>query len=413
MAVFKAFKAYRPTPSKAKDVAAYPYDVVNSEEARQIVDGNPDSFLRVGKPEVELDKNISLYDEKVYAKGKEKLTRLIEDGVLVEDEKPCYYIYSLTMNGRTQNGLVGAASIDDYWNNVIKKHEYTRKQKEQDRCEHVRVTNAHTGPIFLTYKDEDEINNIVEKVKKSEPDNDHVANDGIRHQTWLITDTDDISFIENKLAAVPSFYVADGHHRSAAAAIVGKERREANPNGNGNENYNRFLAVLFPASELYIMDYNRLVVDLNDNNLPEFISKLEEKFTVTEENDKVKPSQKGEFGFYCEGKWYKLNIKPELVDENDPVESLDVALLQKHVLDNLLAIEDPRTDERIDFVGGIRGLEELVRRVDNGEMKAAISMYPTSIEELMNIADAGQVMPPKSTWFEPKLRDGLFVHFLD
>lgn len=413
MAVFKAFKAYRPTPSKAKDVAAYPYDVVNSEEARQIVDGNPDSFLRVGKPEVELDKNISLYDDKVYAKGKENLHKLIEDGVLIQDDKPCYYIYSLTMNGRTQNGLVGAASIDDYWNNVIKKHEYTRKQKEQDRCQHVRVTNAHTGPIFLTYKDEDEINKIVDKVKKNEPDNDHVANDGIRHQTWLITDADDISFIENKLAAVPSFYVADGHHRSAAAAIVGKERREADPNNTGSENYNRFLAVLFPASELYIMDYNRLVVDLNDNSLPEFISKLEKKFTVTEANEKVKPSQKGEFGFYCEGKWYKLNIKPELVDENDPVESLDVALLQKHVLDNLLAIEDPRTDERIDFVGGIRGLDELVRRVDNGEMKAALSMYPTSIEELMNIADAGQVMPPKSTWFEPKLRDGLFVHFLD
>jgi uncharacterized protein (DUF1015 family) len=413
MAVFKSFKAYRPTPNKAKDVAAYPYDVVNSEEARQLVEGNPDSFLRVGKPEVDLDKNVSLYDEKVYAKGKENLTRLKEDGILVQDTQPCYYIYSLTMNGRTQNGLVGAASVDDYWNNVIKKHEYTRKQKEEDRCEHVRVTNAHTGPIFLTYKDEEEINQIVDKVKKNEPDNDHVANDGIRHQTWLITDENDISFIENKLASVPSFYVADGHHRSAAAAIVGKERREANPSHTGNENYNRFLAVLFPASELYIMDYNRLVVDLNNNSLPEFISKLEEKFTVTETNEKVKPSQKGEFGFYCEGKWYKLNIKPELVDENDPVESLDVALLQKHVLDNLLAIEDPRTDDRIDFVGGIRGLEELVRRVDNGEMKAAISMYPTSIEELMNIADAGKVMPPKSTWFEPKLRDGLFVHFLD
>ncbi|MFN3195214.1 MAG: DUF1015 domain-containing protein [Chlorobiota bacterium] len=413
MAVFKSFKAYRPTPSKAKDVAAYPYDVVNSEEARQLVDGNPDSFLRVGKPEVDLDKNVSLYDEKVYAKGKENLTRLIEDGILVQDTKPCYYIYSLTMNGRTQNGLVGAASVDDYWNNVIKKHEYTRKQKEEDRCEHVRVTNAHTGPIFLTYKDEEEINQLVDKVKKDEPDNDHVANDGIRHQTWLITDENDINFIENKLANIPSFYVADGHHRSAAAAIVGKERREANPNHTGDENYNRFLAVLFPASELYIMDYNRLVVDLNNNSLPEFISKLEEKFTVTEANEKVKPSQKGEFGFYCEGKWYKLNIKPELVDENDPVESLDVALLQRHVLDNLLAIEDPRTDDRIDFVGGIRGLEELVRRVDSGEMKAAISMYPTSIEELMNIADAGKVMPPKSTWFEPKLRDGLFVHFLD
>ncbi|MFA7327576.1 MAG: DUF1015 family protein [Candidatus Kapaibacterium sp.] len=413
MAVFKPFKAFRPTSNKAKDVAAYPYDVVNSDEAREIVKGNPDSFLRVGKPEVDLDPNISLYDAKVYAKGKENLDRLVNDGILVEDATPCYYVYSLTMNGRTQNGLVGCASVEDYWNDVIKKHEYTRKQKEQDRCEHVRVTNAHTGPIFLTYKDDNDINNLINKVKQNAPDNDHVANDGIRHQTWLIDKNEDIEFIQNRLAEVPSFYVADGHHRSAAAAIVGKERREANPNHTGNENYNRFLAVLFPASELYIMDYNRLVVDLNGNSVSEFLDKVAEKFTVVKSDTKVSPSKKGEFGFYSEGNWYTLNIKPELVDLNDPVESLDVALLQKHVLDNLLAIEDPRTDERIDFVGGIRGLDELVRRVDNGEMKAAISMFPTSIEELMNIADAGRVMPPKSTWFEPKLRDGLFVHFLD
>ena len=250
-------------------------------------------------------------------------------------------------------------------------------------------------------------------MKQNAPDNDHVANDGIRHQTWLIDKKEDIDFIQNRLADVPSFYVADGHHRSAAAAIVGRERREANPNHTGNENYNRFLAVLFPASELYIMDYNRLVVDLNGNSVSEFLDKVSEKFTIEKSDSKVSPSKKGEFGFYSEGNWYKLNIKPELVNLNDPVESLDVALLQKHVLDNILAIEDPRTDDRIDFVGGIRGLEELVKRVDSGEMKAAISMFPTSIEELMNIADAGRVMPPKSTWFEPKLRDGLFVHFLD
>lgn len=413
MAVFKPFKAYRPTSDKAKDVAAYPYDVVNSDEARDIVNGNPDSFLRVGKPEVDLDPSISLYDPKVYAKGKENLDRLVNDGILVEDNSPCYYIYSLTMNGRTQNGLVGCASVEDYWNDVIKKHEFTRKQKEEDRCEHVRITNAHTGPIFLTYKDDSDINTLINKIKQNVPDNDHVANDGIRHQTWLIDNKEDIEFIQNRLTEVPSFYVADGHHRSAAAAIVGRERREANPNHTGNENYNQFLAVLFPASELYIMDYNRLVVDLNGNSVTEFLDKVADKFTVQKSDKKVSPSQKGEFGFYSEGNWYKLNIKPELVDLNDPVESLDVALLQKHVLDNILAIEDPRTDERIDFVGGIRGLEELVRRVDNGEMKAAISMYPTSIEELMNIADAGRVMPPKSTWFEPKLRDGLFVHFLD
>ncbi len=413
MAVFKPFKAFRPTSNKAKDVAAYPYDVVNSDEAREIVKGNPDSFLRVGKPEVDLAPDISLYDEKVYAKGKENLNRLINDGILVEDNSPCYYVYSLTMNGRTQNGLVGCASVEDYWNDVIKKHEYTRKQKEQDRCEHVRVTNAHTGPIFLTYKDDSDIHSLINKVKQNTPDNDHVANDGIRHQTWLIDMKEDIEFIQNRLAEVPNFYVADGHHRSAAAAIIGRERREANPNHTGNENYNRFLAVLFPASELYIMDYNRLVVDLNGNSVSEFLDKVAEKFTVEKSETKVAPSKKGEFGFYSEGNWYKLNIKTELVDLSDPVESLDVALLQKHVLDNLLAIEDPRTDDRIDFAGDIRGLEELVKRVDSGEMKAAISMFPTSIEELMNIADAGRVMPPKSTWFEPKLRDGLFVHFLD
>lgn len=413
MAIFKPFKAFRPISNKAKEVASYPYDIVNSEEARELVKNNPNSFLRVGKPEVDLDPNISLYDKKVYEKGKENLNNLIDRGILKEDPSPCYYVYSLTMDGRTQNGLVGCASIDDYWNDVIKKHEHTRKQKEEDRCEHVRVTNAHTGPIFLTYKDEKEINDLVKRIKENQPDNDHISDDGIRHQTWVINNAEDIEFIKNKLASVPNFYVADGHHRSAAAAIVGKERREANPNHTGKENYNRFLAVLFPASELHIMDYNRLVVDLNGNSVSEFLEKVSEKFFVEKSSSKVSPSKKGEFGFYCEGNWYKWTIKPEFVDLSKPVESLDVAILQKFVLDGLLGIEDPRIDDRIDFVGGIRGLDELVRRVDIGGMKAAISMYPTSIEELMNIADAGKVMPPKSTWFEPKLRDGLFVHFLD
>lgn len=413
MAIFKPFKAFRPISNKVKDVAAYPYDVVNSDEARELVKNNPDSFLRVGKPEVDLDPSVSLYDKSVYLKGKENLNNLIERGLLVEDTTPCYYVYSLTMNGRTQNGLVGCASVDDYWNDVIKKHEHTRKQKEEDRCEHVRVTNAHTGPIFLTYKDEKEISDLVARVKQGTPDNDHIADDGIRHQTWVISDSKDIEFIQSKLANVANFYVADGHHRSAAAAIVGRERKEANPNHTGNENYNRFLAVLFPASELHIMDYNRLVVDLNGNSSTQFLDKLSEVFTLEKASTQVAPSKKGEFGFYSEGSWYKLSIKPEFVNYSDPVESLDVAALQKYVLDDLLGIKDPRTDDRIDFVGGIRGLGELVRRVDNGEMKAAISMYPTSIKELMDIADAGEVMPPKSTWFEPKLRDGLFVHFLD
>ena len=413
MPVFKPFKAFRPTSELAGQIAALPYDVMNSDEARAEVAKNPKSFLHVGKPEVDLDPSVDLYDPKVYQTGSDNLQNYISNGEIVEDSTPSFYVYAQTMDGRTQYGLVGCASVDDYWNDKIKKHEFTRKKKEADRCEHVRVTNAHTGPIFLTYKDDDSINSKIAEIVKSTPDNDHTADDGVRHTTWVINDAELTTFLENKLAEKDAFYVADGHHRSAAAGIVGRERQEANSDHKGDEEYNYFLAVLFPASELYIMDYNRVVKDLNGISEDEFFEKVKENFTIQEVEDKYSPSQKGEYGMYISGKWYKLNANDELVNNPDPIEKLDVAILQNKVLTPILDIDDPRTSERIDFVGGIRGLGELERRVNSGEMKLAFSMFATSIHELMDIADAGEVMPPKSTWFEPKLRDGLFVHFLD
>lgn len=414
MAVFRPFKAYRPKPEFAQEVAAKPYDVLNSEEARKEAEGHPNSFLHVGKPEIDLDPSIDIHSAEVYQKGKENLHALIERGVLVEDPEAYLYVYAQTMDGRTQYGLVGCASVDEYWNDTIKKHEKTRADKEEDRCNHVRVTNAHSGPIFLTYRDVDEVNKLVEEVVKNAPDNDLVAADGIRHQSWVIRDKDIAKKIEDRLAKVDYFYIADGHHRSASAARVGRERREANSNHKGDEEYNYFLAVLFPASHLYIMDYNRLVKDLNGHSEAEFFEKVKKVYDMEEVGTaQYHPKAKGELGLYMDNKWYKLTAKPEIMNVADPVDSLDVAILQKHVLDPILGIEDPRTSNRIDFVGGIRGLGELERRVNSGEMKLAIAMYATSIEELMAIADAGKIMPPKSTWFEPKLRDGMFVHFLD
>ncbi len=413
MAIFRPFKAYRPLPQYAYEVAAKPYDVLNSYEAREEVKGHPLSFLHVGKPEIDLDPNINHYDPKVYEKGKENLLKLINDGILKEDESPYFYVYAQTMVGRTQYGLVGCASVDDYWNDVIKKHEKTRKDKEEDRSNHVRITNSHSGPIFLTYRDNDEINNIVSQIICDIPEIDLVSLDGIRHQCWVIRDMATIEKIGTTLSDVPNFYVADGHHRSAAAGIVGRERQKANPNHKGDEEYNFFLAVLFPASHLYIMDYNRVIKDLNGLTKEEFFEKLKKHFSITEMLSRFKPAKKGEIGMYIDSKWYRLNINDDLLNNPDPVESLDVAILQKYVNDEILGIDDPRTSKRIDFVGGIRGLEELERRVNSGEMKLAFAMFPTSVNELMKIADAGKIMPPKSTWFEPKLRDGLFVHFLD
>ncbi|MBR9974640.1 MAG: DUF1015 domain-containing protein [Bacteroidetes bacterium] len=413
MATLRPFRAFRPKPAFAAEVAAKPYDVLNSDEARAEVQGHPLSFLHIGKPEVDLDPAIDIHDPQVYDKGRENLQKLIADGVLLEDASPCMYLYAQTMGEHTQYGLVGCAAVEEYWNDTIKKHEFTRKDKEEDRCNHVRVTNAHTGPIFLTYPDQAEIDAIVDGVRATPPVTDHVAPDGIRHQTWVIDGADVINRLQELFAAVPNLYVADGHHRSAAAAIVGRERAQANPSHTGKEEYNFFLAVLFPAGQLRIMDYNRVVKDLNGLDEAAFMAKLGERFAITPADGAVFPPRKGSFGMYMNGKWYQLEAEAALNDNPDPVERLDVAIMQNHILGPLLGIADPRTDKRIDFVGGIRGLGELERRVDSGEMKVAFSMHPTSINELMAIADAGQVMPPKSTWFEPKLRDGLFVHFLD
>ena len=413
MATVRPFKAFRPKPEYAGEVAAKPYDVLNSDEAREEVRGHPLSFLHIGKPEIDLDPGIDPHDPGVYAKGKENLQNLIDQEVLVEDPEPYLYVYAQTMEGRTQYGIVGCASVEEYWDNTIKKHELTRKDKEEDRCNHVRVTNSHSGPIFLTYPDNAEIDAIVSKVVLATPENDHVAVDGIRHQSWVIKDQATIQKVQQMFEATPHLYVADGHHRSAAAGIVGRERKLANPKHRGDEEYNFFLAVCFPANQLRILDYNRVVKDLSGFATREFFDKLKGKFSVQPVQGRPRLSKKGEFGLYLEKTWYMLTAADELLKNGDPVERLDVAILQNQLLDPLLGIKDVRTDKRIDFIGGIRGMSELEKRVDSGQMKVAFSLFPPSIHELIAIANAGKIMPPKSTWFEPKLRDGLFVHFLD
>jgi uncharacterized protein (DUF1015 family) len=412
MATVRPFKGFRPLPKYVKDVAARPYDVLNSEEARAEAHGNPISFLHVGKPEIDLPPDIDLHDERVYQKGKENLRKLITDGILKEDEKPCFYLYAQTMGDHTQYGIVGCASVEEYLNNTIKKHELTRKDKEDDRTKHVKVTNAHSGPIFLTYHAQQSLDGIINRVRATPPENDFVAADGIRHRLWVISDDSTIQEIGDAFRKVRYLYVADGHHRSAAAARVGKEIADANPHHTGTEEYNFFLAVIFPHNQLRIMDYNRVVKDLNGLSEEQFKQEVKKRFEMAESSTVVHPGAKGEIGMYLNHHWYKLTIKPEFSKNPDPVESLDVAILQKHFLSPVLGIDDPRTNKRIDFVGGIRGLGELERRVNSGEMAVAFALYPTSIEELIAIADAGKIMPPKSTWFEPKLRDGMVVHFL-
>lgn len=411
MAVFKPFKAYRPKPELAVEVAAKPYDVLNSEEAREEVKGHPLSFLHIGKPEVDLPVGQNLYEEIVYLTAKMNLQKLINDGVLVQDPDDYFYLYAQTMDGRTQYGFVGAASVDDYWNDVIKKHEKTRKDKEEDRANHVRYTDSHSGPIFLTFPDNSELQKEIDKISSEKPNTDLTSADGIRHQVWVVKEKESIAKIEKLFADMANLYVADGHHRSAAASIVGRERQIANNHHTGKEDYNYFLAVAFPASHLKIFDYNRVVKDLNGNTMEEFFAKLKPNFEVSEMPSRIHPPAKGTFGLYIDGKWYLLKAKQHLMID-DPVEGLDVSILQNYVLDKILGIDDPRTSKRVDFVGGIRGLDELEKRVNSGEMVLAISMFPTSIKELISIADAGKIMPPKSTWFEPKLRDGLFVHFM-
>lgn len=414
MAKIKPFLGVRPASDKILDVASPPYDVLNSAEAREEVKDKPNSFLHVVKPEVDLPGNIDLYSEEVYQKGRENLYKLLKDGILIQDEKPCFYLYRLIMGDVDQIGLVAGASIEDYENGIIKKHEHTRAVKEADRIKHVDTLNANTGPVFLTYRARKDVNEIVEEIIKENPLYDIETEDGIKHIFWKIDQQNDIEKILNIFSDIDFLYVADGHHRSASGTKVGQTRREANPNHTGEEEYNYFLSVIFPDNQLYIMDYNRVVKDMYGNSVDSFLAKVAEKFEVKIHNttEGYRPDKLHNFGMYLNGTWYNLTAKNGTFNESDPVRSLDVAILQDNLLNPILGIGDPRKDKRIDFVGGIRGLEELSRRVDEGEA-VAFSMFPTSIEQLMAIADADEVMPPKSTWFEPKLRSGVITHLLD
>lgn len=409
MAVIKPFSAYRPAPGKETEIAALPYDVYNREEACEVVKNNPGSFLAIDRAETSFSADVDTYAPEVYAKAHELLWGWIKEGRFVKEEKPCYYLYEQVMDGRSQKGIVACASIDDYQNNIIKKHENTRADKEQDRINHVDICSAQTGPIFLAYRTNDAIQKVVKTVIEEKPVYDFVSEDGITHRVWVISKEEDITIIQNTFAGIQEIYIADGHHRCASAVKVGLKRRAANPSYTGKEEFNYFLSVLFPADELSIMDYNRVVKDLNGYSDEEFMSKISQHFTIEEKGkDSYKPLKKGEFGMFLNGTWYCLTAHEDITS-TDAVKGLDVSILQDYLLNPILGIEDPKTDKRIDFVGGIRGLKELERRV-NKDMKVAFSMYPTSIYELFGVADADLLMPPKSTWFEPKLRSGLFVH---
>ena len=411
MAVIKAFECIRPDEKVADRVAALPYDVYNREEALKEVEREPLSFLAIDRAETQFDSSVDTYADCVYDKARELLDSRIADGTFITDTDKAYYVYELTMNGRTQTGIAACASIDDYNNNIIKKHENTRADKEQDRINHVDRCSAQTGPIFLAYRADEVIRNEVAKAKETKPLYSFTSPDGIRHQVYKISNAQSVENIEKAFAGIDDIYIADGHHRAASAVKVGLKRREEHPDYTGEEEFNYFLSVLFPDEELMIMPYNRVVKDLNGYSKEEFIKKIEEKFEIEESAAAVEPAYKAEFGMYLDEKWYKLKAKEDILSD-DPVDGLDVAILQNNLLEPVLGIHDPKTDKRIDFVGGIRGLLELEKRCHT-DCVLAFSMYPTSIAELFAVADAGRLMPPKSTWFEPKLRSGLFIHRIE
>lgn len=415
MAVIKPFKGVRPPKSMVEEVASRPYDVLNSEEAREEAKGNEKSLYHIIKPEIDFPVGTDEHDSAVYEKAVENFKMFQEKGWLVQDDKENYYVYAQTMNGKTQYGLVVGAYVPDYMNGVIKKHELTRRDKEEDRMKHVRVNNANIEPVFFAYPDNAELDAIVAKYTSRKPEYDFIApGDGFGHTLWIIDEKDDIDRITALFADMPALYIADGHHRSAAAALVGAEKAAQNPNHKGDEEYNYFMAVCFPASQLTIIDYNRVVKDLNGLTPEQFLKALEKNFIVEEKGENVyKPSSLHNFSLYLAGKWYSLTAKPGTYDDNDPIGVLDVTISSNLILDEILGIKDLRSDKRIDFVGGIRGLEELKRRVDSGEMAMALALYPVSMKQLMDIADTGNIMPPKTTWFEPKLRSGLIIHKLE
>jgi len=414
MVRIKAFCGLRPQPGLESKIASRPYDVLNPDEARKESEGNPYSFLHIVKSEIDLPETLSVYDPRVYEKAADNLNSFIDNKWLIRDDKPCLYVYCQTMGDHVQYGLVSVVHVEDYLSGIIRIHELTREVKERDRINHVDRTNANTGPVFLTYPSNPEINEILRNACEEEPLYHFTAVDGILHKLWKIEDKKTIERLVSLFATLSCAYVADGHHRSKSAAMVGKMRRENNPNHTGNEEYNWFLAVFFPHDQLKILDYNRVVKDLNGHSKEEFLEKVRENFELVPVccASSAKPREKHFFGMYLEGQWFLMKARPDTFSNDDPVECLDVSILYNNLLAPVLGIGDIRTDDRIDFVGGIRGLAELEKRADSGEMKVAFALYPTSIEELMTIADAGKLMPPKSTWFEPKLRSGLIIHEL-
>ncbi len=415
MATIRPFRGVRPPRQYVEEVESRPYDVLSSEEARAEAGDNEKSLYRIIRPEINFPAGTSEHDPRVYEAAAQQFQKFQDNGWLVQDADPHYYIYAQTMNGRTQYGLVVGAYVDDYLNGVIKKHELTRADKEEDRMKHVRVNNANIEPVFFAYPDNADINSLVSRYTSTEPEYDFIAPiDGFRHQLWIISDDADISRITAEFAKMPALYIADGHHRSAAAALVGAERAQQNPNHRGDEEYNYFMAVCFPASQLTILDYNRVVTDLGGISDEEFLRRLSAHFDVTPKGaGEYRPTQLHEFSLYLAGTWYSLLAHADTFDPSDPIDSLDVSISSRLILDEILGIKDLRRDQRIDFVGGLRGLGELKRRVDSGEMHMALALYPVTMEQIMTIADAGKIMPPKATWFEPKLRSGLVIHKLD
>lgn len=414
MAKIKPFKGIRPPKQYVEEVESRPYDVLDSEEARVEAGDNEKSLYHIIKPEIDFEPGTSEYDPRVYEKAAENFKKFQDKGWLVQDDKDNYYIYAQTMNGKTQYGLVVCAFVDDYLNGVIKKHELTRRDKEEDRMKHVRVNNANIEPVFFAYPDNTVLNDVIMKYAQTEPEYDFVAPiDGFRHQFWIISDSKDIEVVTEEFAKMPALYIADGHHRSAAAALVGAEKAKQNPNHKGTEEYNYFMAVCFQASQLTILDYNRVVKDLNGLSAEEFLKALSKNFDVVEKGaDIYKPDHLHNFSLYLDNKWYSLTAKQGTFDDKDPIGVLDVDISSRLILDEILGIKDLRSDKRIDFVGGLRGLEELKRRVDSGEMRMALALYPVTMQQIMDIADSGKIMPPKATWFEPKLRSGLIIHKL-
>lgn len=415
MAIVKPFRGVRPPKKFVEEVQSRPYDVLNSEEAREEAGDNEKSLYHIIKPEINFEEGTSEYDDRVYESAVANFKKFQEKGWLVQDDKEHYYIYAQTMNGKTQYGLVVGAYVNDYLTGVIKKHELTRRDKEEDRMKHVRVNNANIEPVFFAYPDNKTLDSLIKRYAKTESEYDFVAPiDGFRHQLWIIDDEKDIKTITEEFAKMPSLYIADGHHRSAAAALVGAEKAKQNPNHTGKEEYNYFMSVCFQASELTILDYNRVVKDLNGMTIEEFLTALTKNFIVQKKGRTAyRPKQLHEFSLYIDENWYSLTAKEGTYDDSDPIGVLDVDISSRLILDDLMGIKDLRTDKRIDFVGGLRGLEELKRRVDSGEMRWALALYPVSMQQIMNIADSGKIMPPKATWFEPKLRSGLVIHKLE